>query len=91
MIAVTIDDLPGQSDALSDLQELTDKLTNKLRANHVPAIGFVNEQQLYAVTGQVDARIALLQRWVDSGFELGNHTFSHPDLVKVGTAKLKMM
>jgi peptidoglycan/xylan/chitin deacetylase (PgdA/CDA1 family) len=29
--------------------------------------------------GEVDARIALLQEWVDAGMILGNHTFSHPD------------
>jgi len=29
--------------------------------------------------GEVDARIALLQQWVDAGMILGNHTYSHPD------------
>ena len=49
-----------------------------LRKHHAPAIGFVNEAQLQ-VDGEVDARIALLRAWIDSGMTLGNHTFAHVD------------
>src|SRR5262249_26847884 len=31
-------------------------------------------------TGEIDERIAILKLWLDAGFELGNHTFSHPSL-----------
>ena len=34
----------------------------------------------------MDGRIRLLQAWLDQGFELGNHTYSHPSLNKVGLA-----
>ncbi len=47
---------------------------------HIPAIGFVNEDKL-EVDGAVDpARVALLARWLDAGLELGNHSYSHPDV-----------
>jgi peptidoglycan/xylan/chitin deacetylase (PgdA/CDA1 family) len=34
--------------------------------------------------GEVDERIKALQMWLDYGFELGNHTFSHASLNQVG-------
>jgi peptidoglycan/xylan/chitin deacetylase (PgdA/CDA1 family) len=40
----------------------------------------VNERKL-ELDGKVDPRrVALLERWVAAGLELGNHTYSHPDL-----------
>src|SRR5262249_33835678 len=45
----------------------------------------VNEKKLYKF-GEVDERIKALQMWLDSGFELGNHTFSHASLSQVGLA-----
>ena len=46
-------------------------------------VGFVNEKKLYK-PGEVDERIKALQMWLDYGFELGNHTFSHASLNQVG-------
>jgi peptidoglycan/xylan/chitin deacetylase (PgdA/CDA1 family) len=40
---------------------------------------FVNERQLN-VQGQRDARVDVLNRWLDAGLDLGNHTYSHPNL-----------
>jgi peptidoglycan/xylan/chitin deacetylase (PgdA/CDA1 family) len=81
-MAVTFDDLPfvevGQADGLSHAQRATNKLLLVLKSWHVPVVAFVNEGGLQ-VTGEVDARIALLQQWVDAGAILGNHTYSHPD------------
>ena len=81
-IAVTIDDLPGLSGPdlpLPALQAMTQKLLAELKQESIPSVAFVNESKLYR-TGEVDARIALLRAWRDSGAELGNHTFSHPSL-----------
>jgi peptidoglycan/xylan/chitin deacetylase (PgdA/CDA1 family) len=77
-VAVTVDDLilPGPPASLRETLPVDDALTAKLRAARVPAIGFVNEQSLYA-PGEVDARIAALRLWVERGYDLGNHTFSH--------------
>jgi peptidoglycan/xylan/chitin deacetylase (PgdA/CDA1 family) len=85
-VAFTIDDLPTASvlgDDLERAKKTTDGLLAALRRQNVPAIGFVNERKL-GPSGSADpARIALLQRWIDAGFELGNHTFSHVDLHRV--------
>jgi peptidoglycan/xylan/chitin deacetylase (PgdA/CDA1 family) len=85
-VAVTIDDLPaGMADRMpaSEITAMTAKLLGTLRDQKVPVVGFVNEKKLYK-TGEVDERIKALQMWLDYGFELGNHTFSHASLNQVG-------
>lgn len=81
-VAVTIDDLPaGMADRLpaADITALTTKLLTTLRDQKVPVVGFVNEKKLYK-PGEVDQRIKVLQMWLDYGFELGNHSYSHMSL-----------
>jgi peptidoglycan/xylan/chitin deacetylase (PgdA/CDA1 family) len=85
-VAVTIDDLPaGMADRMpaADITAMTAKLLGTLRDQKIPVVGFVNEKKLYK-TGEVDERIKALQMWLDYGFELGNHTFSHASLNQVG-------
>jgi peptidoglycan-N-acetylglucosamine deacetylase len=87
-VAVTFDDLPGTpagvvANDVASLKELTGKLLSAVRKHNVPAVGFVNEGQLFvedAGPGDVDGRTGLLRMWVDAGLELGNHTYSHRDL-----------
>ncbi|HEV2349446.1 MAG TPA: polysaccharide deacetylase family protein [Terriglobia bacterium] len=83
-IAITFDDLPrnGPDPGLANTQLMTDKLTAIIKARHLPVVGMVNESQLYR-PGEMDARVALLNMWLDRGAELGNHTFSHPSLNKI--------
>ena len=85
-IAITIDDLPaagGNSMTGKEIIDMTSKLLGTLRDQKVPAVGFVNEQKLYKF-GEVDDRIKALSIWPEYGFELGNHTFSHASLNRVG-------
>lgn len=82
-VAITIDDLPTVSVLGNDVEtaeRTTRALVAALAGNHVPAIGFVNEQKLQPGGAVEPRRVALLQQWLDAGLELGNHTFSHPDL-----------
>ncbi|MEO8499461.1 MAG: polysaccharide deacetylase family protein [Vicinamibacteria bacterium] len=88
-IAITFDDLPAVSVAKGDpasLAVFTDRLLENFTANQVPVVGFVNEGKLTVpgegLEGQA-ARIGLLRRWIDRGFELGNHTYSHRSLNEV--------
>jgi len=74
-VAVTFDDLPARG-SLYTMRDTTEKLLRVLVANRVPAVGFVNEAKLFA-GNEVDARTELLTAWLDAGFELGNHTYSH--------------
>jgi peptidoglycan/xylan/chitin deacetylase (PgdA/CDA1 family) len=85
-IAITIDDLPaGAADHMSgsEILDMTTKLLTTLRDQKIPVVGFVNEKKLYK-PGEVDDRIKALNMWLDYGFELGNHTFSHASLNRVG-------
>ncbi|CCP11317.1 polysaccharide deacetylase [Stenotrophomonas maltophilia SKK35] len=88
-IAVTIDDLPwARVDEIvpADLQVRHAALMAQLRQAHVPVVGFVNENKL-DVDGQVQpARVQMLRDWLDAGYVLGNHTYSHMDLNAKGVA-----
>lgn len=89
-IAITIDDLPTASVLGHDIERAertTADLLGALQRAKVPAIGFVNERKLQP-EGTIDPRrVALLQQWIDAGFELGNHTYSHPDLHRIDIAE----
>ncbi len=78
-VAVTIDDGPvvGEMKDLANFQRISAGLIGSLQAEKVPATIFINERQLN-VPGQRDARVAALESWLDAGFDLGNHTYSHP-------------
>jgi len=85
-VAITVDDLPaGNSDHMSPttITEMTTKLLAALKQQKVPAVGFVNEKKVYK-WGEVDERIKALAMWVEAGFELGNHTYSHMSLNRAG-------
>ena len=84
-VAITIDDLPAGSNSMSaaTISEMTSKLLGTLRDQRIPVVGFVNERKLYKF-GEVDERIKALRMWLDYGFELGNHTFSHTSLNQAG-------
>jgi len=87
-VAITFDDLPGTNSATmnaADIVAMNTELVGDLSAAKIPAIGFVNEQRLYHF-GEVDERIHALDLWVDAGFDLGNHSFSHASLNHVPLA-----
>lgn len=83
-VAITIDDLPrggdgGQYD-LPGMRAMTEKLLQPLREQKIPVIGFVNagRQQV----GPEGLRV-ILDLWLDAGADLGNHSYSHPDINSV--------
>jgi peptidoglycan/xylan/chitin deacetylase (PgdA/CDA1 family) len=83
-VAITIDDGPvvGEMTDLARFQRISAGLIASLSAEKVPATIFVNERQLN-VPGQRDARAGVLEEWLDAGFDLANHTYSHPSLNRV--------
>ncbi len=81
-VCFTIDDLPLVSYGMNDpdfQRGLIDRLTSALVRNHIPAIGFVNEEKLYRNDTLDPFQVSLLEKWVSSGLDLGNHTWSHAD------------
>jgi peptidoglycan/xylan/chitin deacetylase (PgdA/CDA1 family) len=87
-VAVTFDDLPATSarvaaNDVASLRDMTRRLLRAAREHGVPAVGFVNEGKLFVAAtrlGDLEGRTGLLRMWLDAGLELGNHTYSHPDL-----------
>ncbi|HVR30402.1 MAG TPA: polysaccharide deacetylase family protein [Thermoanaerobaculia bacterium] len=85
-MAITVDDLPvappGRHTTRQQ-EEITQRLLAVLAAHDAPTIGFVNESKI-EVDGAVDPRrVALLERWLAAGHELGNHGYAHLDLHRV--------
>jgi peptidoglycan/xylan/chitin deacetylase (PgdA/CDA1 family) len=83
-VAITIDDGPVVNELkdLANFQRISAGLLGSLEAEKVPATIFINERQLN-VQGQRDGRAAILVQWLDAGYDLGNHSYSHPSLNKV--------
>jgi len=92
-MAVTIDDLPTVNVAIESepaRRRMTLDLLNGLADRDIPTIGFVNETQLYDQDGRlIDSRVDLLQLWLAAGFDLGNHSYSHPDLHRIPLDEFK--
>lgn len=85
-IAITIDDLPfvgAASKTPGDVRRTKDRfhsLLNHLNEYKIPATGFV-------IAGSIGKNEDLLQEFHDSGYVIGNHTYSHLNLGTTNTAK----
>lgn len=82
-VAITVDDLPLQGtpcEAVS-IRDVNAKLLAALRAAKAPVTGFVIGRQCG------EERSAIVKLWREAGAELGNHTWSHPDLNKTPLAE----
>jgi peptidoglycan/xylan/chitin deacetylase (PgdA/CDA1 family) len=80
-VAITVDDLPVHGDlpANTTRAEIAKKMIDAFKAKDVPGVyGFVNAKNI-GVNGDTE-KDSVLKIWADSGFPLGNHTFSHIDL-----------
>src|SRR3954466_7746986 len=83
-VAITIDDGPAVNEGrdLGNFQRIARGLLSALEIEKVPSTIFINERQL-DVEGPADGRPAVLGQWLGAGFDLGNHTCSHPSANKV--------
>lgn len=79
-IAVTFDDLPlsRSSEPIAEQQRVTRDLLAHLTSRKIPVVAFVNTSKL-----ATPKHVVLLDRWLEAGVELGNHTYSHPSLHRV--------
>ena len=81
-LAVTVDDLPSHG-SLSEGEtrvEVVDTIVEVLRRHHVPEVyGFVN----YMFVDRKPELEQVLKAWLEAGFLLGNHTYSHKSIREV--------
>jgi peptidoglycan/xylan/chitin deacetylase (PgdA/CDA1 family) len=61
------------------------KLVQSLKANRVPGFGLVTPSGM--CEGQGAALGEILDIWLDAGFDLGNHSFSHFDVNNISLAR----
>mgnify|MGYP001766482360 CR=1 FL=1 len=84
-VAITIDDIPrggdGGARTLAAVREMTGRLLQPFREQKLPVTGFVNAGRLLEL-GPEGAR-EILNLWLDSGADLGNHSYSHLNINKV--------
>jgi peptidoglycan-N-acetylglucosamine deacetylase len=95
-VAITIDDLPfvtsdsshpmGPQDAEAAMAA-TRKLLDVLKQHHVPVTGFVIQKSVEKLG--VPAGMAMLREWTRRGFDLGNHSYAHPDFDTLTAAQME--
>ncbi len=84
-VAITIDDLPRGGDGgardLAGITAMTRLLLKPFQEQNIPLIGFVNAGHAGELGTQGLRKI--LDLWLDAGANLGNHTYSHPNINNV--------
>lgn len=86
-IALTIDDLPfvgTNSNERGNLRRTEQRfmaILNTLNENHIPATGFVIANSI------AEGQWNLLEEFRNSGYEIGNHTYSHANLNRLTAEK----
>jgi peptidoglycan/xylan/chitin deacetylase (PgdA/CDA1 family) len=81
-VAVTVDDLPRHGQDIPGVSrlEIHKELLQVLKRHHVPGVyGFVVGSELLTNPEDMDA----LKAWLQAGYPLGNHTYTHADAAKV--------
>ena len=79
-IAVTVDDLPANSDLPPNMtrQDIANKMIAVFKKHDIKGVyGLVNGDKVNEPGG-----MQILKSWIDAGNYLGNHTFHHLDLAK---------
>lgn len=87
-VAITVDDLPkggdGSAPSFDAVFAMNERLLRPFKDGRIPLTGFVNAH--HELTLGPDKLRRLLDLWLDAGAELGNHTYSHPDINNVSLA-----
>ncbi len=87
-VALTFDDLPAAGAAdpsvdSSNVERMNAAVLGALKRHHATAIGFVNEKTAERLGHHS------LDAWQRNGYELGNHTYSHPDFDALTVAEFE--
>jgi peptidoglycan/xylan/chitin deacetylase (PgdA/CDA1 family) len=85
-VAITVDDLPYADGTNAELniadvsaaEMINRELLAAFQKRHVPVTGFVIQKRVESLGSTSGVRI--LKHWIDGGFDLGNHTYSHADI-----------
>jgi peptidoglycan/xylan/chitin deacetylase (PgdA/CDA1 family) len=64
-----------------EVRDVTRRILEELAREGAPATAFVNASRTCGVPAG-ELRDPVLEAWLDGGHDVGNHTWSHPDLVR---------
>lgn len=83
-VAITIDDLPlgggGSNCSFEKTRAVNRRLLEAFQRTRTPVTGFANTGRCGFDSQQ---QLAILGDWLEAGADLGNHTYTHPDLNSV--------
>ncbi|HEX4274219.1 MAG TPA: polysaccharide deacetylase family protein [Bryobacteraceae bacterium] len=94
-VAITVDDLPyapghpfssDLSGEVAAARAVNRRLLAAFRDRKVPVTGFVIGERAQSLG---PAGVEILTRWTHDGFDLGNHTWSHPDMNDLSIAQIE--
>ncbi len=91
-VAITVDDLPYAGSVIKNLPDYTAEAVNSrllavFRKHRIPVTGFVIEKTVENIGLAAGTRI--LKEWTTQGFDLGNHTYSHPDINQLSPEQIQ--
>jgi peptidoglycan/xylan/chitin deacetylase (PgdA/CDA1 family) len=90
-VAITVDDLPYANGGVSNEEASVAETVNRrllaaFREQQIPVTGFVVQQGVESLGA---AGVRILEGWIGQGFDLGNHTYSHPEINALSIAEIE--
>jgi peptidoglycan-N-acetylglucosamine deacetylase len=94
-VAITVDDLPYASGSSAPIgsndgktaEHINRRLLRSFSRHHIPVTGFVIGQTAEQIG--IDRSRRIFGRWTRSGFDLGNHTYSHADFDSLSVSEFE--
>lgn len=95
-VAITVDDLPyawgsspnpNDSEVRRTAEKANRRLLAAFEAHHVPVTGFVIQKSAESLG--LKAGTGILMDWILHGFDLGNHSYSHPDINELSLEQIE--
>jgi peptidoglycan/xylan/chitin deacetylase (PgdA/CDA1 family) len=94
-VAITVDDLPFAGISLTESNPsnaqraatlANRRLLTAFQRHRIPVTGFVIQKTAESLSA---AGARILKEWTDRGFDLGNHTYSHPDINRLTVEEIE--
>jgi peptidoglycan/xylan/chitin deacetylase (PgdA/CDA1 family) len=89
-ISLPFDDLPclESYSSIDRVIQINKSIMDSLNKHGIESVAFANEQKIHH-RGETESRIKILEKWVDGGHELGNHTANHRDASKISLEEFR--
>ena len=78
---------PNNAEVRRTAEIVNRRLLAAFKAHHVPVTGFVIQKGVESLSPTVGTTI--LREWITYGLDLGNHTYSHPDINELSPEQIE--